>query len=586
MDFSFGSQIPQQLVLQSTQSPDLQQLQALLRQITVEQLPAQLQAIRDARMVDAIVKSLLPAPPPPATLATPATQAQQPPPSLQVVLSTPLGDIELSLPPQLSKLFAENNQFHMRFEPGSPPHLKSIQLVNTPLSGNSAPHPTTPVQGAATPVLTPSVTALSTLPAIKAGGIIEAFFFPTHNTASSSTAPSNTALLQQLPANVRPFALAVTNPLSQQTSGLKANQQGFLFNLRIIGTNTPQNTSSPSMTQNVAQNQATGQSANISQNPTINQSPRAPLMVGAKYSPAFTGTIVGHTPQQAPILQTGWGQMLVLTGSQMNIGTQVQFQLMTPTSISQHIHTGGEATPRVAHNLPPFLMQNWDSIAELLTNLPMLAPELAMQTGHIVPKPDSSMPSLIKFFLSAMQMPDNPAAAWMGLNMAQLDKDMKLQNLLNRLSGEMKAAQRTTTETRSGQEFRGYTFPLLSDAQIQPIEGLVRNPAYYEDDSNENKKKKGASGEVRFLVNLNMSNLGPVQIDGLLKQQRMNMILRLENHLPLETQKPMIERYNHVLETLGLKGGLTFQGKENWVEFEDQRAKQAADSAGLDHYQI
>lgn len=73
-----------------------------------------------------------------------------------------------------------------------------------------------------------------------------------------------------------------------------------------------------------------------------------------------------------------------------------------------------------------------------------------------------------------------------------------------------------------------------------------------------------ATSGTRFQVSLQFSELGPLQIDGLLHHRRLNLILRSREDLPPQLQADLEDICHEAADLLGMSGQLAFQVDQVW----------------------
>ncbi len=508
------------------------QLQTLLSQsVAVELPPAIARAIASGRealqRLEAIVQQV---------------QNTTNQPSL-VTLSAKGGAVKLEVPPQLANALNQGGRYSLEFKPGAPPVLNKISLISNPVTTGQTP---------VLPSTTQAVGPLNNL--ANTQGFIEAILLNTNSTNNVQTRQA-----------LSPFIQNPSNTLNAQSNLI----------VQILPNSAP-NTGQVSSTNSVTLNTQNGV-LQINTTATNN-------------APVLQGTIVGSNNQGLPILQLNAGQtingitvtanqpsLLVLSDTSLSVGSTINLRLIPSTE------TAIINTPLVNSALPltsaPLLpgVSSFNGLDELLA---MLLPNAmtAASIGNAMPQApllNGNLPSNMLFLMSALQG-GSSVGGWLGQVMNnQLSKDNPA--LLSKLENGFKGLKNTMTETRSGLEFRSFNLPLITDQQIQPIQILVRNPEHQQgndetsqDNNSHNDKKK--INDIRFLVNVTMSKLGLVQIDGLFQEKIMNMMVRLETPLPRETQLEIKDGYMNVLETLGLFGTLGFQGKTDWVYFQENKA--------------
>jgi len=94
---------------------------------------------------------------------------------------------------------------------------------------------------------------------------------------------------------------------------------------------------------------------------------------------------------------------------------------------------------------------------------------------------------------------------------------------------------------------------------------VVRRPPEAEEGDS---GRSGADDGSRFLVDLTLSQLGPLQIDGLVRRsaKRFNLVIRTTTPLPDDAQAEIGGIFAKALEGLGMGGNATFQVTPRFVE--------------------
>ncbi len=470
-----------------------------------------------------------------------------------------MGDLKLEIP---SKLPLEAGQkFSIELKPGLPLTLSKLVLLGDLGTKNNLPNITqqSPLTGSITPVLTTSTTPLANARPLQVGGMIEAFLLPhlkAPNTAEQNPLAKNT-LNQSLLENLKQNGFILQNLSAIKTPNAFQSSEKMI--IKIIHFSSP--SGQGAQTSGFIPSTPPRAQVDLS---GIHIDTKKPLNVN---SPIMTGTVVGKTAQNAPILMTDIGQLFILSNTNLKEGAKVTFQMMAPEASSPALK------PSVLPSLPPsnFSFDTWPVMDDLMSVF-SASPESASQLQNILPTTSRQLPTLLLFFLAAVKTGDaTPASLWMGQQIQQNLKETGKQNLIDQLNTDFRAISKTVKEQKSGLEYRSTIIPFQQDQQIQPIQMLVRHQhtqSSHDEKQNKDDQKEVKPRNVRFLVNLNLSRLGKTQIDGYLKNKNMDMILRLERKMPDHLSNAIINRYGEVLETLGLKGKVSFQGMKDWVYFD------------------
>ncbi len=256
----------------------------------------------------------------------------------------------------------------------------------------------------------------------------------------------------------------------------------------------------------------------------------------------------------------------VNTNPQVNTSTSTA-QENLPTGVSAAAQTvSPSALPVTGTQIPPQplenFVQNWQSLSQLLSILlpPVDAASPAHLLGNRIPgiQSPAQMTSSMLFFLAALGA-KNPARIWLGPAVTQRIERLDQGKLLNMLNSDMKRIFRLGAETTVN-DWRPALIPMQVGTDVQAIPILTRQLIDEETDKNnkapEDDDKKVAT---RFIVELNLSQIGKIQVDGLLKETTLNIIIRSKAILPAEMKKDLSDKFITSLEISGFAGDLQFR---------------------------
>ena len=100
------------------------------------------------------------------------------------------------------------------------------------------------------------------------------------------------------------------------------------------------------------------------------------------------------------------------------------------------------------------------------------------------------------------------------------------------------------------------------EGEIQRITLYTRHENQNQQDDQQDNK----NGQTRFVFDLSLTRMGKVQLDGFLKDQRLDLVIRTQNAFSQPMQQTMRQAYSGALDQTSLSGDLNFQGStENWV---------------------
>lgn len=278
---------------------------------------------------------------------------------------------------------------------------------------------------------------------------------------------------------------------------------------------------------------------------------------------AITATVTGITEEQLPVLSVSLPKAEKLQNFVLQIpvdtaipGTQIH---VTPHITAQTMPLS-TITPEQIHALPQLLTPApWPLMTEIYQTLAQTAPQTAQALSNITPNPANSAqlgPAAL-FFIAAVKGGD--MNGWLGNRATDVLRREGRGNLLTRMTQESGLLSRLAAEPIS-QDWRAVNLPLFWDNEIQKI------ALYYKHDHPKDDSDNPQGKQTRFLFDLNLPNMGQVQLDGLHRTNRLDLIVRTEEQFSQAMQMDMRRTYTIALEQTELAGELSFQNSpEQWV---------------------
>lgn len=218
-----------------------------------------------------------------------------------------------------------------------------------------------------------------------------------------------------------------------------------------------------------------------------------------------------------------------------------------------------------AFNTASQLTSDWSALNELVTivqSMPSNVAADAMQ--RIVPNIGNNLTAGMVFFLSIIRKGE--VDDWLGGDVMGRLRQMGRGDLIERLGGDLAALRSVWTEGLPQQQqqtstnWQAFFFPVMVDKNLHTARIFVKP-------EDEDKKKQGGSG-TRFVVELDLSALGPMQLDGLIKKREMrsyfDLVVRTLSDLPNDIQSDILSIFERSQAATGMGGSIYFR-KE--VEF-------------------
>lgn len=265
-------------------------------------------------------------------------------------------------------------------------------------------------------------------------------------------------------------------------------------------------------------------------------------------------TADGHTLVKTPVGVFQFGAALV---AEAGVDVTMEVQLATAGSPGG----GGGASPGVTPAAAPASPQTvladfttgWSALRELMQFVQAVDPGIASQfAAQRLPSHNARATNNILFFLSALRGGD--VRGWLGADMTRAAERAGQRRLIDRL-GEDFSQLRALIDADDETEWRAAPFPFFDGKEIEPVNMFIRG---------RRPKKEDGEDDVRFVVQFELSALGAMQLDGLLRQQNFDLIVRSRTGLSEQVRQDISALFNGAIEATGLKGDIVFQNVETF----------------------
>jgi hypothetical protein len=272
----------------------------------------------------------------------------------------------------------------------------------------------------------------------------------------------------------------------------------------------------------------------------------------------ISARVIGNEPGGETVVRTSVGTFKLFTASPPPPGSILQLELIPPTNISPSpVRT---ETP-IPTTISPFFnyshdWHNLDEAVQALRSNPVAFAEIA----HRIPNTKSEFVNNALFFISALRSGD--IRQWLGGRTAgRIDE--RSPNLMQRLGADFNAMQALSSD-RSDQPWQVFLLPLRHDDELHQMRVYLRQ---------EEKEQKAAlkKGGTRFVLEVSLSELGDMQLDGFFRKEdrrmQFDLVVRSEDNLPDHVQKDITALYHQGAEVVGYAGQIFFEPhKERFVQ--------------------
>jgi hypothetical protein len=269
----------------------------------------------------------------------------------------------------------------------------------------------------------------------------------------------------------------------------------------------------------------------------------------------LTGTVTSLAPGGAPIVTTDAGQIQINVRANLPVGTRVTLEVTAQVEP----RSGAPNTPPTPASALPLTgpagaAVGWPTLSESLGILRRSDAQAAAQLAQAIPDGGARTVAALISFAQAMRGGD--ARQWPGdMTLRALERTgPRGAHLASQLSQEVAALSSRARET--GTEWRALPLPWHADGHIERITLITRR----EGESDEGDKTKRGGG-TRFLIDLDLSRLGAIQLDGMFRKETrgFDLMIRTKAALPEDIRLDLTGIFAASNAAMGLKGGLTFQ---------------------------
>jgi hypothetical protein len=356
----------------------------------------------------------------------------------------------------------------------------------------------------------------------------------------------------------------ITATLTSDTPDLPAGSQ---FLIKIISAEAPAKQNIP-QAQTVT-NPSYAAYARISGNPVA--PPTAPLQPVPTTPSATPPIAAGQTIQATVTGSTQAGETLLQTPS----GTTLQLSTTIPLAqgIKFTFEVGpishrGAAIPQISNTEEPAplatLARNWSSLQQIYSLLGE-SPEASGITalfGHHATQAQSGAginPQAIStgllVFIAALRGGD--FRGWLGRDNVSKLEDNGHGSLIRKAEGEFLSLGKQFGETQPGQ-WQTLFFPLAVHGQVEQVRFFLKR-----DKKQKNDREGTTEDDTRFIVELDLSQMGELQLDGFVRKDpkslEFDLYVRTRTQLDDAIRHDIFTIYNQMAELTGYKGQLAFQ---------------------------
>lgn len=295
--------------------------------------------------------------------------------------------------------------------------------------------------------------------------------------------------------------------------------------------------------------------------PALAKLPAGALIVGA---------VTGTDPAGRVLVRTAAGTLALASHLDLRRGSTVTLRVRGGQVFSATVELvdgrppgppetvrGAPPAPLAApESRPPTsldLARGWPALREAVEALRQIDPQLAgAMIERAVPSPGGSLAATALAFLAALR--GGNLASWLGQVAIRALEDSGRGNLVRRLAADFGQIARLADQPTPG-DWQPFLVPVYDGDALRQLRLFVRRRG---DDA------KKDDDEARFVVEVDLSRLGEVQLDGFLHQRRFDLILRSRVPLAEGARRDIAAIFSQGLALGRLTGALSFQVTESF----------------------
>ncbi len=297
--------------------------------------------------------------------------------------------------------------------------------------------------------------------------------------------------------------------------------------------------------------------------------PFQPPESAVKDAPVLKG-IVFHPDDSRPVL-------IATKSGALALDTAVRLPHLTPVSV-KILPPAVPAAPVLEKTPLPEFKNTWTVLTHALDTLRQ-TDETAFETVKAaLPQTGGKLPALMLSYMNAAAQGVSFSDFIGEANVAALAKTENGASLLKRLEREFSTAAKKTTDGKN--EWKGWDIPLLSGSVVEPVSLYLQRPNTDEFRRAQTDRKQAG---VRFAVDVNLTRLGKMQLEGLAHRQtrRFDLILRHQNPLPPDFDAAVRNIFTQTLTALNYTGTVRVDKTDDFIVFTPDTAENDAVKRGV-----
>jgi len=256
--------------------------------------------------------------------------------------------------------------------------------------------------------------------------------------------------------------------------------------------------------------------------------------------------VLGSNQAGQPVLQTALGELTLAVRTELAPGSRATLEVLT----AARADAPQAASPQDARAASLGLARDWPALRQAVEEIRQADPAAAGRLLETtLPRSGPQLAGAFLFNLAAMRLGD--PKSWLG-EAASRALQARNPELAGRLAHDFGSLARLSAEVPAG-EWRAFFLPFFDGQALQQIRVFSRR----QQRGGQSHDQEDAA--TRFIVELELSQLGPLQLDGLSHEGRFDLMVRSRGPLPPEVRRDIAAIFAGVRDSTELKGDLGFQ---------------------------
>jgi hypothetical protein len=283
----------------------------------------------------------------------------------------------------------------------------------------------------------------------------------------------------------------------------------------------------------------------------VASAPGQPLAIANPAAAAqhmIAGRIIGYTPSGNAVLHSPLGAIILQGALHVPVGTELSLAVEPALPPPAALPAGSSSLPQLLLSVA----RSWPSLTEAIALLRQNSSNA--DTLAVLARLPQAGPKLAAGLVAAMQaLRSGDAEALLGALVASRAGSTARDESARKVRQEFGQVSSLAQE-RAGVDWRCCFIPILDDGTIRQI-----NLFYRRDRRRDRKDAKDEKTGTRFIVEVDMSRMGPFQFDGLVREKQFDLMVRSHIALPQKFKSDITALFQEALTLGDYRGGLIFQ---------------------------